>query len=298
MSASPTPSNKPTLRPAARSGTFVIGGDRPVHRLGFGTMRLTGSGVWGEPKNHAEAIAVLRRTVDLGINLVDTADSYGPEVAERLVAEALYPYAPDLVIATKAGFQRPGPGKWVEDGRPEHLRSACEGSLTRLRLDRIDLYQLHRIDPKVPLEDQIGALLDLQRQGKIRHIGLSEVNVQQIEAVRRLAAVVSVQNRYNLADRRSEAVLEYCTREGLGFIPWAPLATGNLAEPGGPVAAAATRLRITPAQLAMAWLLRKSPVMLPIPGTSTVAHLEENTDAALVELDDAIVHDLAPQPGR
>jgi aryl-alcohol dehydrogenase-like predicted oxidoreductase len=292
MSASPIPRDQ---RPAAHSGTFVIGGDRPVHRLGFGTMRLTGAGVWGEPTNHAEAIAVLRRAVGLGITLIDTADSYGPEVAERLIAEALYPYASDVVIATKAGFQRPGPGKWVEDGRPEHLRAACDGSLARLRLERIDLYQLHRIDPKVPLGDQIGALLELQRAGKIRHIGLSEVTVPQIEAVRRLATVVSVQNRYNLVDRRSEPVLDYCTREGLGFIPWFPLATGDLAKPGGPLAAAAERLHVTPGQLSLAWLLRKSPVMLPIPGTSTVAHLDENTDAALVALDDAIMGELGRQ---
>jgi pyridoxine 4-dehydrogenase len=281
-----------TDRPAVSSGTFAIGGDLPVHRLGFGAMQITGAGVWGEPADHAEAIAVLRRAVALGIDLIDTADSYGPEVSERLIAEALHPYPAGLVIATKAGFQRPGPGAWVADGRPEHLRSACEGSLRRLRLERIDLYQLHRIDSKVALEDQIGALLDLQSAGKIRHIGLSEVSVREIEAVRRLAPVVSVQNRYNLVDRGSEEVLDYCDRENIGFIPWFPLATGDLAKPGGPLAHVAERLGATPAQVATAWLLRKSPVMLPIPGTSKVKHLEENTAAALLDLDDSIMAEL------
>ena len=282
-------------RPATKSGPFVIGGDLPVRRLGFGTMQLTGPGVWGEPADHGEAIAVLRRAVELGINLIDTADSYGPEVAERLIAEALHPYPGDLVIATKAGFQRPGPSKWVEDGRPEHLRSACEGSLRRLKLQRIDLFQLHRIDPKVALDDQIAALLDLQQAGKIKHIGLSEVNLDQIEAVRRRAPVVSVQNRYNLADRNSESVLDYCTRENIGFIPWFPLATGNLTKPGGPLSRAAIQLGAAPAQVALAWLLRKSPVMLPIPGTSKVKHLEENTAAALLKLDDSIMEELELQ---
>jgi pyridoxine 4-dehydrogenase len=283
-------------RPAALSGTFRLGGDLPVSRLGFGTMRLTGPGIWGEPADHDEAIRVLRRAVELGINFIDTADSYGPEVAERLIAEALYPYPAGLVIATKGGFLRPGPDQWVEDGRPEHLREVCEGSLRRLKLQRIDLYQLHRIDPKVPLEDQIGTLLDLQRQGKIRYIGLSEVNVEQIEAVRRLARIVSVQNRYNLVDRKSEDVVAYCTRESLGCIPWFPLATGNLARPGGPLARVAQRLGATPAQVAIAWLLRKSPVMLPIPGTSTVKHLEENTAAARLQLDDATMQELEMEP--
>ena len=249
-------------------------------------MQLTGEGVWGEPADHDEAIAVLRRALDLGINLIDTADSYGPEVSERLIAEALYPYPAGLLIATKAGFQRPGPDRWVEDGRPEHLRAAVEGSLRRLRLERIDLLQLHRIDPKVAMEDQISALVGLQTQGKIRHIGLSEVSINQIEAVRRITPIVSVQNRYNLVDRNSEYVLEYCTRENLGFIPWFPLATGELARHDGPLTRAAKRLSAQPAQIALAWLLRKSPVMLPIPGTSKVKHLEENTAAALIELDD------------
>ena len=289
----PVQSSHPSsTRPAEASGTFLIGDDIPVRRLGFGTMQLTGAGVWGEPPDHSEAIAVLRRAVELGINLIDTADSYGPEVAERLVAEALHPYPPDLLIATKAGFQRPGPNRWVEDGRPGHLRSAVEGSLRRLRLQRIDLLQLHRIDPKVALEDQIGALVDLQREGKIRHIGLSEVKVDQIEAVRRITAIVSVQNRYNLVDRNSEDVLEYCTRGNIGFIPWFPLATGELAKHAGPLTQAAKRLKAQPAQVALAWLLRRSPVMLPIPGTSKVKHLEENAAAALIELDDSTAEKL------
>jgi pyridoxine 4-dehydrogenase len=286
------PSTQSQRDPAAKSGNFVVGGDLPVRRLGFGTMQLTGGGVWGEPADRHQAIAVLRRAVELGINLLDTADSYGPAVAERLIAEALHPYPADLVIATKAGFQRPGPGQWVEDGRPTHLREACDESLRRLKLERIDLYQLHRIDPKVPMEDQVGTLLDLQRRGKIRHLGLSEVTVAQLAAVRRLATIVSVQNRYNLVDRGSEDVLGYCTREGIGFIPWFPLATGNLARPDGPLARAAKQLDAQPAQVALAWLLRKSPVMLPIPGTSNVKHLEENTASALLQLSDAIVEDL------
>jgi aryl-alcohol dehydrogenase-like predicted oxidoreductase len=230
--------------------------------------------------------------VELGINLIDTADSYGPEVSERLIAEALHPYPDDLVIATKAGFQRPGPGKWVEDGRPEHLLAACEGSLRRLKLERIDLFQLHRIDPNVPLEDQIGALLELQRHGKIKHIGLSEVSVTEIEAVRRVAPVVSVQNRYNLVDRKSEDVLEYCTGENIGFIPWFPLATGDLAKAGGVLAKVAEKIGAQPAQIALAWLLKKSPVMLPIPGTSKVKHLEENVAAVQIALDDSLMKDL------
>jgi len=280
-------------RPAEASGTFSIG-EIPIRRLGFGAMQLTGGGVWGEPDDHDEAIAVLRHAVELGINLIDTADSYGPEVSERLIAEALHPYSAGLVIATKAGFQRPGPNRWVEDGRPEHLREAVEGSLRRLRLERIDLLQLHRIDPKVPMEDQVGALVDLQRAGKIRHIGLSEVSVKQIEAVRHITPIVSVQNRYNLVDRNSKDVLEYCTRENLGFIPWFPLATGELAKQDGPLTRAAKRLNARPAQIALAWLLSKSPVMLPIPGTSKVKHLEENTAAALLELDDSTRQELEP----
>jgi aryl-alcohol dehydrogenase-like predicted oxidoreductase len=279
------------------SSTFTIGGDLTVNRLGFGTMRLTGAGIWGEPANRAEALAVLHRALELGINLLDTADSYGPEVAERLIAEALYPYPKGLVIATKAGFQRPGPDRWVEDGRPEHLREAVAGSLKRLRLERIDLLQLHRIDPKVPMEDQIETLVDLQREGKIKHIGLSEVSVEQIEAVREIATIVSVQNRYNLIDRSSEPVLDYCTDEDLAFIPWFPLATGALAKPGGPLARAAERLKATPSQVAIAWLLKKSPVMLPIPGTSTVKHLAENVAGERLELDAATMDSLEIRVG-
>jgi pyridoxine 4-dehydrogenase len=268
-------------RPAAQSGTFQIGGDLPVHRLGFGAMRITGKGIWGEPEDHDEAIAVLRRAVELGITLIDTADSYGPEVSERLIAEALYPYPKDLVIATKGGLLRPGPDQWEPCGRPEHLRAALEGSLKRLKLERIDLYQLHRIDPAVPLEDQLGTLKDLQAEGKIRHIGLSEVSVAQIEQARAIVPIVSVQNRYSLVERQWEAVLDYCERQGLGFLPWYPLAAGDLPQRGA-----------TPAQVAIAWLLRRSPVMLPIPGTSRVSHLEENTRAALLELDDADLREL------
>ena len=281
-----------TTTVATLSGTFDIGGDLRVNRLGFGAMRITGPGVWGEPRNREEAIAVLHRLVALGINLIDTADSYGPEVSERLIAEALSPYPAGLVIATKAGFLRPGPDIWTEDGRPAHLRAACEGSLLRLKLKRIDLFQLHRIDPKVPMKDQIGALLELQREGKIRHIGLSEVTVRQIEDVRRLTPIATVQNRYNLVDRRSEDVLRYCTDNQIGFIPWFPLATGRLARDGTPLARAAKRLNATPSQVALAWLLHKSPVMLPIPGTSSVKHLEENTAAAKLELDDATMTEL------
>ena len=273
-----------SLAPAARSGTFLLGGNLPVHRLGFGAMRITGKGVWGEPPDHAAAIAVLRRAVELGITLIDTADSYGPEVSERLIAEALHPYPPDLAIATKAGLERPGPGQWTPNGRPEHLRAACDGSLRRLKLDRIDLYQLHRIDPVVPMDDQIGTLKQLQSDGKIRHIGLSEVGIGEIERARRLVPIASVQNRYNLVDREYEQVLDYCGRENIAFIPWFPLATGDLARPGSPLAQVAAQLGATPAQVALAWLLRRSPVMLPIPGTASVKHLEENVGAALLEL--------------
>jgi aryl-alcohol dehydrogenase-like predicted oxidoreductase len=255
-------------------------------------MRLTGKGIWGEPEDREECIAVLRRAVELGINFIDTADSYGPFVSERLIAEALHPYPKELVIATKAGLQRPGPDQWEPDGRPKHLRERCDGSLLRLKVDRIDLFQLHRIDSKVPLEDQMGTLADLQREGKIRHIGLSEVTVEEIEAARKLARIASVQNLYNLTDRHSEAVLEYCTRERLGFIPWFPLATGDLAKPGGRLAAVAKKLDATPGQVALAWLLKKSPVMLPIPGTSKVEHLESNANAALITMDEDVMEEL------
>jgi pyridoxine 4-dehydrogenase len=271
--------------PAAAGGTLTLGGDLTVRRLGFGSMQLTGKGVWGEPADHDAAIAVLQRAVELGVDFIDTADAYGPEVAERLIAEALHPYPAGLVIATKAGFERPGPGQWVENGRPEHLRAACEGSLRRLKVDRIDQLQLHRIDPKVPVADQIGALVELQRSGKIRHIGLSEVKVEQIETVRRMASVVSVQNKYSLAERGSEKVLDYCTCQEIAFIPWYPLDTGKLPKSGGPLGRVAKGLGATPAQVALAWLLGKSPMMLPIAGTSKVAHLEENIAAAALRLD-------------
>jgi pyridoxine 4-dehydrogenase len=282
-----------TDTPATASGLFRIGGDLPVNRLGFGAMQITGPGVWGEPADRPEAIAVLRRTVELGVNLIDTADSYGPYVSENLIREALHPYPAGLVIATKAGLARTGPNQWTPLGRPEYLRQECEMSLRRLGVERIDLFQLHRIDPAVPAADQFGVLRDLQREGKIRHVGLSEVSVADIQAARRVVPIVTVQNRYNLADRAAEAVLDYCTKENIGFIPWFPLATGNLAKPGGQLAKAAARLGAQPAQVALAWLLAKSPVMLPIPGTSKVTHLEENMAAALLKLDPAMVKELS-----
>jgi pyridoxine 4-dehydrogenase len=278
--------------PAAKSGEFLIGGDVPIWRLGFGAMRITGKGVWGEPKDHDETIRVLRRAVELGVNFIDTADSYGPEVSERLIGEALHPYPAGLVIATKAGFDRSGPDKWTMNGRPEHLRKACEGSLRRLKLERIDLYQLHRIDPAYPAEDQLGTLKDLKCQGKIKHIGLSEVSVAQIKHARTIVPIVSVQNRYSLADRAAEDVLEYCERENIGFIPWFPLGAGELAAPGGKLARSAEELKLTTSQLALAWLLWRSPVMLPIPGTSRVNHLEENVATAAVRVDDRKMREL------
>lgn len=278
--------------PAAKSGEFRIGGDLPVWRLGFGAMRITGKGVWGPPQDHDEAIRVLRRALELGINFIDTADSYGPHVSEELIAEALHPYPAGLVIATKAGFDRSGPDQWTMNGRPEHLREACDGSLKRLKLERIDLYQLHRIDPKVPAEDQLGTLKDLQAQGKIRHIGLSEVSVAQIERARKIIAIVSVQNRFSVADRSAEDVLEYCEHEGIGFIPWFPLGAGQLSAPGGKLARTAADMKITTSQLALAWLLWRSPVMLPIPGTSRVNHLEENVAAAAIKVDDTTMREI------
>ena len=271
---------------AAAAGTFDIGGDLRVNRLGFGAMRITGKGIWGEPENPEEARAVLKRAVELGINLIDTADSYGPHVSERLIGETLHPYPEDLVIATKGGLLRDGPGQWRRDARPEHLREACEGSLKRLKLDCIDLYQLHRIDPRVPAEEPLGALAELREEGKIRHIGLSEVSVEQIQRAQQIVPIVSVQNRYNLTDRDSEDVLGFCEREGIGFIPWFPLATGDLARPGGPLDDIATRYGASPGQVALAWLLWRSPVILPIPGTSSVEHLVENVAAASLELDE------------
>ena len=270
----------------AKAGEFLIGNDLPVTRLGFGAMRITGDGIWGEPPDRARAIRVLRRAVELGINFIDTADSYGPRVSEEIIAEALHPYPSQLVIATKGGFDRPGPNRWVENGKPEHLRDACEGSLRRLRLDQIALYQLHRIDPKVPAEDQLGTLKELQREGKIKHIGLSEVSVRQIQHAQTIVPIVSVQNRYSLTDRGSEDVLQYCEKQKMGFIPWFPLAAGQLARPDSPINQAAARSKATPSQVALAWLLWRSPVMLPIPGTSSVEHLEENVAAAGLKIDE------------
>lgn len=266
------------------SGTFSIGGDLPVHRLGYGAMQITGPGIFGPPADRDECIRVLRRAVELGVDFIDTANSYGPYVSEELIAEALHPYPAGLVIATKAGFERPGPNKWVMNGRPEHIRRELEGSLARLRLERIDLYQLHRIDPKVPADEQFGVMAELQREGKVRHVGLSEVGVAEIEAARKVLPIVTVQNRYNLVERQFEDVLEHCEREGIGFIPWYPLLTGKLAESRGALARTAERLGATPPQVALAWLLARSPVMLPIPGTSKVKHLEDNMRAAELQL--------------
>ena len=277
---------------ATQAGEFLIGTDLRVTRLGYGAMRITGDGIWGEPKDRPEAIHVLRRALELGVNFIDTADSYGPSVSEEIIAEALHPYPANLVIATKGGFDRSGPNKWTENGKPEHLRAACEGSLKRLKLDRIDLYQLHRIDSKVPAEDQLGTLKQLQAEGKIKHIGLSEVNVKQIEHARTIIPVVSVQNRYSVSDRGSEDVLEYCEKEKLAFIPWFPLAAGKLSGPASAVGRVATELKATPSQVALAWLLARSPVMLPIPGTSKVAHLEENIAAAALKFDQKELQEL------
>ena len=266
--------------------TFLLGGDLPVHRLGFGAMRITGKGVWGPPPDEAAALAVLRRAIELGVDFIDTAESYGPHVSEELIAKALHPYPKGLVIATKGGFDRPGPGGWVENAKPERLREELEGSLRRLRVERIDLYQLHRIDPKVPEEDQFETLVAFQREGKVRHIGLSEVDVDAIKRARKYFNVVSVQNRYNLADREWEPVVDYCTRENIGFIPWYPLQVGKLAAQKGAIARVAKKHDATPSQIALAWLLQHSPVMLPIPGTGSVEHLEENMGAAKIQLTD------------
>jgi pyridoxine 4-dehydrogenase len=282
-----------TTKPAAAAGTFAIGGELRVNRLGFGAMRITGDGIWEEPPDRDEAIRVLRRSVELGVNLIDTADAYGPEVSEQLIAEALSPYPPDLVIATKGGFLRPGPNRWEPDGRPEHLREACEGSLRRLRLERVDLYQWHRIDPKVPMEESLGALKQLQDEGKVRFVGLSEVSVEQLKRAQGILPIASVQNRYNLTYRNAEDVVEECERQKLGFLPWFPLATGALARPGGPLDRVADRHGATSAQIAIAWLLHRSPVVLPIPGTSKVRHLEENVVAARVRLEEEDLLELA-----
>ena len=266
--------------------TFTIGGDLTVNRLGFGAMRLTGKGVWGPPADHDECIRVLRRLVEIGVNFIDTADSYGPYVSEELIKEALHPYPDGLVVATKAGLVRTGPDEWPVLGFPAYLRQECEMSLRRLGVDTIDLFQLHRIDDKFPAEDQVGELVKLQQEGKIRHIGLSEVNVDQLEAAQKVATIVSVQNMYNLSVRTAEPVLEACESQNIGFIPWFPLAAGPLAAADGPLQRIAADHDASPSQLALAWLLKRSPVMLPIPGTSKVAHLEENVAAAGIELSD------------
>ncbi|HTE75648.1 MAG TPA: aldo/keto reductase [Xanthobacteraceae bacterium] len=267
--------------------TFLLGGDLLVNRLGFGAMRLTGEGIWGWPRDREGAKKVLRRAVELGVNFIDTADAYGPETNELLIAEALYPYPKGLVIATKGGNTRPGPGQWVQDGRPEYLAQAVDKSLKRLKLERIDLWQLHRIDRKVPVEESLGAIKKAQDAGKIRHVGLSEVTVAEIEQAKKVVPIVSIQNRYNITDRESEAALNYCEKEKMGFIPWAPIGgsgSRSLSKSGNALEAEAKRLNVSVVQLALAWLLQKSPVMLPIPGTSSLAHLEENMAAAKLQL--------------
>ncbi len=272
---------------AAASGTFALGGDLKVHRLGFGAMRLTGEGIWGEPKDPEEAKRVLRRAVELGVNFIDTADAYGPDVSERLIGETLAPYSQGLVIATKGGLTRQGPGKWLPVGRPEYLEQQVEMSLRLLKRDVIDLWQLHRIDSKVPVEESLGKIAELQKAGKVRHVGLSEVKPQEIEQARKVIEIVSVQNKYNIGDRAHEDVLDYCTQHNIAFIPWYPVAAGELARPGGKLDEVAKKHNATVSQLSLAWLLHRSPVMLPIPGTSKVQHLEENIAAADLKLSDA-----------
>lgn len=281
-----------TQRPAEASGMLTIGGDLKVYRLGFGAMRITGEGIWGPPANKQEAIAVLRRTLELGINLIDTADAYGPEVSEFLIAEALYPYPKDLVIATKGGLLRTGPGQWPPDGRPQHLREALEGSLRRLRIDHIDIYQFHRPDPKVPFEDSVGEIAKMKAEGKFRHVGLSNVTVEQLAQAQKIVPIVTVQNHYNLEQRKSEQMtsqqseemVDVCAVQGIGFIPWNPLSTGALVRPGSPLEQVAKRHNAQPSQIALAWLLHRSSTMLPIPGTSSVKHLEENVMGATIKL--------------
>src|SRR3989441_3159417 len=268
----------------ATNMTFELGDDLTVNRLGFGAMRITGEGIWGWPPDRENALKVLRRAVELGVNLIDTADAYGPEISELLIAQALYPYPEGLVIATKGGLIRPGPGQWVPDGRPEHLKQAVEGSLKRLRLERIDLYQLHRVDPKVPIEESLGALKQMQDAGKIRHIGLSNVDPEEIARARKIVPIVSVQNRYNIEDRKSENVLVCCEKENLGFLPWFPIGGGSGLKPENPLNLAAKAHGVSVYQVALAWLLARSPVMLPIPGTSSLTHLEDNVAAAKLKL--------------
>jgi pyridoxine 4-dehydrogenase len=281
---------RPTALPAAGAGTITLGGDLTVNRMGFGAMRLTGKGIWGPPRDPAGAVRVLQRSVELGVTFFDTADSYGPYVAEELIAQALHPY-PGLVIATKGGLERPGPDRWVENGRPEFLRRQLEGSLRRLRVDRIDLWQLHRIDPKVPAQEQFEAVRDFQQEGLIRHVGLSEVSVAEIERARKVLPIVSVQNLYNVSNRKWDNEVDYCEREGLGFIPWFPLSAGDL-EADGALARVAQRHGATVYQIALAWLLARSPAMLVIPGTSSVDHLEENVAAAEIRLTKKDLHEL------
>lgn len=282
-------------RPAEAAGQLTIGSDLTVYRLGFGAMRLTGPGIWGPPADKQEALAVLHRALELGINLIDTADSYGPEVSESLIAEALHPYPRDLVIATKGGLVRPGPAQWVPDGRPEHLRAALEASLRRLRVDRIDIYQFHRPDPNVPFEESVGALAQMQQEGNIRHIGLSNITLDELARAQKIVPIVSVQNHYNLASRQSERMsemdsermIDVCASQGIAFIPWAPLTSGTLARTGSPLDDIARQHHATPSQIALAWLLQRSPTMLPIPGTSSVQHLEENVQGATIQLMEA-----------
>jgi len=278
--------------------TFTIGGDLEVGRFGYGAMRITGPGIWGPPQNEAAARELLKHVVQSGVTLIDTADSYGPEVSEKLIAEALHPYPDDLVIATKGGLTRSGPGQWERNCRPDRLKRCCEDSLRRLQLERIDIYQLHAVDPKVPLEDSIGALAELHDEGKIRHVGVCNVSVEELDRARQVVEIVSVQNRYNLADRHSEDVLAVCERDGLGFLPWFPLATGDLARPGGSLDAIARKYGASPAQVALAWLLHHSHVTLPIPGTSSIEHFDENLQAVELELDEEDIATLEEAAAR
>jgi pyridoxine 4-dehydrogenase len=271
---------------AAEAGTIDLGGDLTVNRLGYGAMRITGSGIWGDPANVEQAKAALRRAVDLGVNFIDTADSYGPDVSETLIGETLYPYPDDLVIATKGGLLRPGPNQWEPDGRPEHLREVLEGSLRRLRLEQIPLYQLHRVDPKVPIEESVGALAELKDQGKIRHVALSNVNEEQFRKAERIVPIVSIQNRYNVTDRNSETIVDLCEQEQLAFLPWAPIQEADNVQV---VTDAAREYGFTPRQIVLAWLLARSPQMLPIPGSGSAGHVEDNITAATIKLDQGVV---------